>query len=258
MTSVSVVIPAYNRRDTLPRAIESVFGQDHPIGEVIVIDDGSTDGTGDLPILRDDRITYLVNAQNLGSQGSRNRGIDAATGDAIAFLDSDDFWDGEKISKQLAAVARHGSPEVYAVTCGFTQFGETGGFEFLPQDTIHAPDMFVHNLIGPTSNLLISRSLFDVAGRFDTAMPSCQDWEMFMRILDHIPIFGVPEILVYQDTESSERISRNQQKVLNGHAAIFDRVRRSRAYLSMSPFGRLGVRMRQSLALRRRAAALRG
>ncbi|WP_181008491.1 glycosyltransferase family 2 protein [Sphingomonas montanisoli] len=256
MTSVSVVIPTYNRRDTLVRAIESLFAQDHPVSEVIVVDDGSTDGTAELPLLGDPRVHYLVNPTNLGAQGARNRGVAAATGDAIAFLDSDDYWEPTKLSKQLAAVAAHGSPDNYAVTCGYSQFGETGGFSMKPAELIRLEDVVVHNLIGPTSILLVSRNIFDLIGPFDLAMPACQDYELFVRILQHVPIFGVPEILVHQDTESNERITRRKDKVLAGHREVYARIRATPQVRAMPFWRRWMVKARQDRALRKRMTAI--
>ena len=256
MTSVSVVIPTYNRRETLARAIESLFAQDYPVTEVIVVDDGSTDGTADLPLLRDPRVRYLVNPQNLGAQGTLNRGVEAATSDAVAFLDSDDYWEPTKLSKQLAVVAAHGSPNVYAVTCGYSQFGETGGFNMKPAEVIGLEDVVVHNLIGPTSILLVSRNMFDLIGPFDLAMPACKDYELFVRILQHVPIFGVPEILVHQDTESNERITRRKDKVFAGHREIYARIRATPQIRALPFWRRWLINARQDRALRKRMATI--
>ena len=251
MTNISVVIPTYNRRETLTRAVNSVLAQDHAIYEIIVVDDGSTDGTASLPVLRDPRVQYLVNPRNLGSQGSRNRGVEAARGDAIAFLDSDDYWDPSKIGKQLAAVASNGWPALYAVTCGYTQFGKTGGFTLNPAEQIHLVDVMVHNLIGPTSVLLASRAIFDAVGNFDATMPACQDWELFIRILERVPVFGVPEVLVHQDTGSGGRITGQTDKVIRGHQELFDRIQHTAAFRELPKWKRALVKHRQQRVLRR-------
>jgi GT2 family glycosyltransferase len=104
---VSVIIPTYNRAYCLEQTLRSVFDQSHTPLEVIVVDDGSTDETGDLCIQmarRDGRLRYMRQA-NAGVSAARNTGIGAVTGDYVAFLDSDDLWKPWKIEVQLAAFA---------------------------------------------------------------------------------------------------------------------------------------------------------
>jgi len=110
--TVSVVIPTYNRAAQIPHAIESVLSQTIPHVEVIVVDDGSSDGTG--PMLRElygDRIRYFAQV-NQGVSVARNKGIAEATGQWIAFLDSDDLWEKEKLEWQFKAL------EQFAPECG--------------------------------------------------------------------------------------------------------------------------------------------
>lgn len=252
MRSVSVIIPSYNRSATLMRAIESVFAQDYPIAEIIVVDDHSTDGTRALLESLDDRVTWFVNETNMGSQHSRNRGVAASTGEFVAFLDSDDIWRADKIRLQIEAV---GARAEACVTCGYRQFGAEGDRSFVPPAEIRLETAFVHNIIGPTSNILVSRSIIDAVGPFDAAMPSCQDWEFFVRVMERYPIIGVRDILTSQDTGSGSRISNNRAKVVSGHQTLYRRARATREYRSMSLPRRLAVRARQELALMRRSAS---
>ncbi len=251
MRTVSVVIPTYNRLATLKRAIDSVMAQDYPILEIIVVNDRSTDGTEDY-LRSDPRVSFVTNARNLGAQGSRNRGISEAQGDLIAFLDSDDIWEPEKIRLQVEAA---GDREDACVTCGYRQFGATGGFEQVPPAEIRMEMALVHNVIGPTSNILISRSLIDAVGVFDPAMPSCQDWEFFVRVMERTPILGVPQILTHQDTGSDHRISNNIGRVVQGHQMLYRRTRTTRAFGALPIAQRALVRMRQEYALLRRSFA---
>ncbi|MGA7301658.1 MAG: glycosyltransferase family A protein, partial [Candidatus Sulfotelmatobacter sp.] len=101
---VSVVIPTYNRAGTVPRAIESVLAQTFTDLEVIVVDDGSSDDTGKvLGEMFGERIRYFAQV-NQGASIARNRGIEEARGEWIAFLDSDDLWEKEKLEWQLKAL----------------------------------------------------------------------------------------------------------------------------------------------------------
>ena len=100
---VSVIIPTYNRRVRLEKAVESVLGQTYPDFELIVVDDGSEDSTRDLISRYGSRISYLPQ-ENRGVSAARNRGIAAARGELIAFLDSDDWWDKDKLKLQVKAL----------------------------------------------------------------------------------------------------------------------------------------------------------
>jgi len=105
-TSVSVVIPAYNAANTLGRAIDSVLNQTVPVHEIIVVDDGSSDRTNEVA-RRYGPAVNLIEQANSRTAAARNRGIEAASGAFIAFLDADDFWEPEKTERQLAVFAKH-------------------------------------------------------------------------------------------------------------------------------------------------------
>ncbi len=108
MNRISVVIPTFNRADVLPRAVESVLAQTVPPFEIIVIDDGSTDGTVDALRPFTEKIRY-IKTENRGVSAARNRGVEESLGDFIAFLDSDDTWHREKLEIQSACVERTGA-----------------------------------------------------------------------------------------------------------------------------------------------------
>ena len=101
---VSVIIPTFDRISVLPRALDSVLAQTRPAGEVIVVDDGSTDGTAEL-LERDYPGVTTIRQSNRGVSAARNAGLAAASGDWIAFLDSDDEWRPQKLERQLDALA---------------------------------------------------------------------------------------------------------------------------------------------------------
>lgn len=99
---VSVIMPAYNAEDTISASINSVLEQTHIDIELIIINDCSTDSTeAEIKKYIDPRIIYIENKKNIGVSLTRNRGIEIATGNCIAFLDSDDLWEKDKIEKQL-------------------------------------------------------------------------------------------------------------------------------------------------------------
>ena len=111
MAAVSILTPTYNRADLLPRAVRSVLAQTFGDWELLVVDDGSTDGTGEvLEAFRDARIRYLPRSHR-GIAASRNDALANATAPLIAFLDSDDFWDPQKLERQRAFF-QSASPDV--------------------------------------------------------------------------------------------------------------------------------------------------
>lgn len=109
---ISIIMPAYNAQRTLHQAVDSALRQTYQNIELLIIDDFSSDSTGQIAeeyIKQDRRVRLLKNDKNLGVAASRNRGVDAARGEWVAFLDSDDAWAADKLEKQLScAAARHG------------------------------------------------------------------------------------------------------------------------------------------------------
>ena len=114
MNTVSVIIPACNVEDCLGKAVDSVLEQSLPVHEIIVVDDGSTDGTGRVAVKYGDRIIY-AEQENLGQGAARNHGLKLATGDYIAFLDADDLWTPEFIKTSVEFLENH--PDAIAVSC---------------------------------------------------------------------------------------------------------------------------------------------
>jgi len=107
--SISVIIPTYNAERYLPDAIDSVLAQTCPAGEIIVVDDGSSDGTPRVAERYGSRVRWLPQ-ENQGSGAARNRGIEASRGELLAFLDADDLWVRDKLTWQVEALASSRGP----------------------------------------------------------------------------------------------------------------------------------------------------
>ena len=116
---VSVIIPNYNYAKYVGEAIESVMSQSYKDIEIVVVNNGSTDDSMKVLQKYAEKI-LLINQENLGQSGSRKTGLEAATGDYIAFLDADDKWDPQKIEKQMSLF----TPKVELVYCGINLFSE--------------------------------------------------------------------------------------------------------------------------------------
>jgi glycosyltransferase involved in cell wall biosynthesis len=180
MPTVSVIIPTFNRAALVMRAVESVLAQTLPPDEVIVIDDGSSDDTRDTLARFGNRIRYIFQ-ENQGVSAARNRGIEAATGSYIAFLDSDDEWLPHKLERQVAHLESH--LEIDFVTCrDSTDDGQ------LKTETYRDPrQQFRQFLIRPfysnPSRYLVRRECFEKFGLFDPRFPPAEDLEMWLRLL---------------------------------------------------------------------------
>ncbi len=120
---VSIVVPTYNRAGNITKTVDSILDQTYKNIELIIVDDGSTDNTQDVLKSYADRIQYIYQ-DNAGPSAARNKGIQEAQGEFIAFLDSDDLWKPEKIEKQVELLIKAG-PEVPCCICNSTMDGYT-------------------------------------------------------------------------------------------------------------------------------------
>ena len=185
---ISVVIPTYNRAALLPRALESVRAQSLPPDEVIVVDDGSTDGSGELIAARYPECIYL-RQENLGVSAARNLGIREARGEWIALLDSDDAWLPTKLAAQTDRIRR--TP--FVRLCHTEEQWIRNGVRVnaMKKHRKRGGWIFRHCLplcaISPSS-ALIHRELFDSVGLFDESLPACEDYDMWLRICARHPV----------------------------------------------------------------------
>lgn len=172
---VSVIIPVYNGERYLGQAIESVLAQSQPPREIIIVDDGSTDGTAALVQSMGENIHYF-HQSNHGPAAARNRGLELTHGEIIAFQDADDVWMPDRLALQLEMLARH--PAVHAVigrTCFFysdePSSGSTG-----PTDVVMTPRWFLGIHSG-----LYRRAAFEIVGKFNAALRYHEDIDWFRR-----------------------------------------------------------------------------
>jgi glycosyltransferase involved in cell wall biosynthesis len=187
---VTVIIATYNRKHYVCEAIDSVLGQTYPHVELIVIDDGSTDGTSDL--LRDrygQRIRYVFQP-NQGRSEARNHGMRLAGGEYIAFLDSDDLWEPDKLTRQLAFM--QANPQ-YGLTHTFTSIIDSDGRP-APADTeirlgyhragVRSGYTYVAMASRCTmflSTVMVQTSLIPRIGYMDREIPAFEDWDWYLR-----------------------------------------------------------------------------
>lgn len=185
---ISVVLPTFNREATVARAIESALAQSHPLHELLVVDDGSTDGTADA-VKRfcrlDSRVKYVFQ-DNAGVASARNRGVQLATGDWVAFLDSDDWWMGNKLQHAVDQMTQFPEVEFIHANKSYVYFlnGEDDGREpFRPHECIDREYLLCHWAM-KTSTVLIKRSLLERLGYYFPAdLKTCEDYELFWRAI---------------------------------------------------------------------------
>lgn len=206
---ISVVIPVFNRRELVGRAISSVLGQTRPPHEIIVVDDASGDGTADLVRRRFPDVVLLENRRNRGVSHARNLGVRRAEGDWIAFLDSDDEWLAGKLERQIALLSE--KPEVPLCHC--EEIWVRNGVRVNPRrkHRKRGGDLFMDCLalcvISPSAALL-RRELFDALGGFDESLPACEDYDLWLRICARHEVGFVPQPLLVKYGGHADQLSR--------------------------------------------------
>ncbi len=204
---ISVVIPTFNRSHTLPRAIDSVKGQTVSVFEVIVVDDGSTDDTPN-QIDKYPDVRY-IQQDNAGVSAARNTGIQYAKGDWIALLDSDDEWMDNKIALQLEQIKK------------FPTYRLCHGDELWIRNGKHLNQMKKHQkqggwifeqclplcAISPSASL-IRKDLLVEMGLFDTDLPACEDYDLWLKICSKEPILYIDEPILYKHGGHADQLSQ--------------------------------------------------
>jgi glycosyltransferase involved in cell wall biosynthesis len=209
--SVSVIIPTFNRCHMLPRAIDSVLNQTYDNLELIIVDDGSDDSTADLVrgyLKKSSRRILYLQQDNSGPAAARNRGINAASSDYLAFLDSDDWFHRDKIRLQVAVIRQ--SPA--------TAISHTGEIWYrrgriLNQKHRHRKEsgfLFDRCLelcaIG-MSTVMLHRSIISRVGLFDEQLPCCEDYDYWLRAATHLPFILLDRPLTLKEGGRADQLS---------------------------------------------------
>lgn len=188
MIKISVVIPAYNHAQWLPKSLQSALNQTLKPHEIIVVDDGSTDNTRE--VVSRFPVEYLHQA-NSGVSAARNKGIDNASGDWIAFLDADDWWLPRKLEIQAASIENQGF-----CYCGTTRVyadGKTEVTEFY--EPAEAIEILRHHNFIDMSAVLVRRDAMTQIGGFNRAICAGEDWEAWLALSRTVAFVGVKEQL---------------------------------------------------------------
>ena len=204
---VSVIIPTYNRAQRLGKAIDSVLAQSHQDFELIVVDDGSEDNTDELIGNYNSDIVY-IRQENSGAAAARNRGIEKARYNLLAFLDSDDWFAENKLKTQIEAMNRNPSCLISHTNEIWYRNGQ-----ILNQKLKHrksSGDIFAQSLelcaVG-MSTIMIHKEIFDRYGFFDEGYPCCEDYEFWLRISAEEKFLLVEESLTLKDGGRDDQLS---------------------------------------------------
>ena len=206
--NVSVIIPTYNRKNLLKRALHSVSSQTFVPQEIIVVDDGSSDGTKDWVLERFPYVRYIYQ-DNSGVSSARNAGIKEAKGSWIAFLDSDDEWMPDKLEKQERAI--NDSKEAWLCHTN----------EFWVRNSVRVNQMKKHQKYGgyifencldicriSPSSVLIKKEVFEMVGLFDESLKVCEDYDLWLRITSVLPIIFLDQPLIIKYGGHADQLSR--------------------------------------------------
>jgi glycosyltransferase involved in cell wall biosynthesis len=209
LPKVSVIIPAYNRANTIGAAITSVLRQTEPNFELLVVDDASTDHTKDIVReFRDTRVELIEHTQNGGSSVARNTGIKAARGRYVALLDSDDLWFPRMLESQLERL-KAAPKEVGGIVSDHVYTDEARHPRFVRRNSTssRSPDelILIGHGVGMGSSLVAPKEVFGHVGDYDPRYPRAQDWEWLLRFRQQNQMLINPEILfAYQQSTYSK------------------------------------------------------
>ena len=238
---VSVIMPAYNCEKYVVEAINSVLAQTYKNWELLVLDDGSKDNT--LQIIeefsqKDSRIKALPNGKNMGVSATRNRGIELASGDWIAFLDSDDMWEPLKLEKQFEVVENKSAEFLFTGSSYISEVGEPFKGIFEVPEKITYKRLRNQNVIS-CSSVLVKKKYFENIKMEKDEMH--EDYAVWLRILKlGVTAYGVNEpLLIYRISRNSK--SGNKMKTVKMTYKVF-------RFVGINPIGSAYFMMRHVIA----------
>ena len=238
---ISVIIPAYNVDGFIAEAFASVAAQTRSVHEILVIDDGSTDGTAAWlrDMARKDACLRVLTSDRLGPGGARNVGLKAATRSIIAFLDADDAWPRDKIERQMDRLSAADRPDIVS--------GLIRRFHKLQPSTLtpdgESGEVMAHVNVGAC---LFRRRAFDAIGRFDERLLHCEDLDLMFRAREvGLKVAIMREVMLYYRIRPgswTQTKSSQSQKELGALAALRLSIGRRRSAgraLALPPFSSL-------------------
>ncbi|MEJ1932794.1 glycosyltransferase [Nostoc sp. NIES-2111] len=233
MSTVSVIIPNFNRENLIGETIQNMLRQSLPAHEVIVVDDGSSDRSVDVIRSFGSKVT-LIQQKNQGPGAARNAGLAVATGDYIQFMDSDDLASRNKLESQVAILEREGADIVYSPWAKVRINGTHLEFEDDILQTQPIPssksmlEWFLSGWSIVLQSCLFRRTVLDKAGQFQLNLISWEDGEYFVRLLLQNPrIVFTPDCLTLYRLHNTGKLTEQGSSVrrrLNDQAKVFPQI----------------------------------
>lgn len=231
---VTVLIPAYNATRYLAQTLDSVVSQSYSQWHIVVVDDGSKDGTAELAedyALRLPGRMTVLRKENGGVSSARNLGIRESRGDIIALLDADDIWLPNRLTETLKPFAA--DPEVGLVYGRIVRI-DSEGRQLGPPQAEQPPvpgrsmvvDLFLRRVHIPSPTVTIRRGCLERVGGFDETLVTTEDRDLWMRIAGHYKVSYVPEVVAQYRmapgsiTKNTDRMLRNQLRFVEKHSGV--------------------------------------
>lgn len=219
----SVIIPVFNRKELLIRAIDSVLAQTFSSFEVIVVDDNSTDGTWEwLSQFQNEQVTCLLNPKNKGACVARNIGIENANGEWVAFLDSDDWWDINKLQITKDYIDKNATYSVFYSSCYYVN--ASGDLNPIPTNGVLGKFSSALGRMNPIrgfSSLVVRKEILTLVSGFDEQLPARQDVDLYFRLSKYATFYFIPDLLVYISFANHNKISSNKNNRLYGWIMVY-------------------------------------
>ena len=210
---ISVIIPTFNRIDLLKRAIDSVLNQSIKPYDIIVVDDGSIDGTSDM-IQQKYKSIKLIQQKNSGVSAARNNGIKNAQGDWIALLDSDDEWKKNKLEEQVNKLTDNPKYDF----CHTNEIWIRNGIRVNQKKRHKKYGGFIFDKcldicrISPSS-VLFNKNIFNHVGWFNDKLPICEDYDLWLRITAEFEILFIDKPLIVKYGGHNDQLSHSVEAI---------------------------------------------
>lgn len=246
MCKVSIILPTYNRKYCIARAIDSIFHQTYTDYELIIVDDGSTDGTDEYVNAlskKDGRIRYIRSTRNAGAAEARNIGIREAAGRYIAFQDSDTYWVETKLEKQVAYMDTADS----MVAMVYSPYKRIYSDYSIIYPSLDIPiekksgnilQLLLENPLVDTPTMLVRKEVLNEIGGFDSEMRTLEDYELSIRIAKQYQIHIIDEVMLFSDNKEdsisndASAYIKNSFYLLQKHKELFKQYDMTMIYLN--------------------------
>ncbi len=249
LCSVSAIVPCFNRKLYASEAVESLLNQSHPLSEILVVDDGSTDGTPEHLRSRFGSNIHIIEKRNTGPGASRNLGVEQSSGAFLCFLDDDDVAVETRVENQLRIAM--GDPSCGIVGGSVSYIDESGrdleGISIAPESVTHEEASIRARIPGIGSNVLVRRSAFESVGGFDVTLRRAQDLDFVRRVSRCWRVRNTTAVTTKVRFHSGVRVNVNYDVILECRNRIIEQIedpivrRKARAWLHYSLYLRYGA-----------------